>query len=91
MEGTVSRRRGRKSAMAPAMCRVSTFCGRMASSATAWTNLVRETWYSSKTPRTALDMVGGGDFLSFFEFFLGGVTMEKGEIWPGQDKNEGKK
>jgi hypothetical protein len=39
--------------MTPALCMGSTFCGRVASSATVCTNATRSFWYFSKTCRTA--------------------------------------
>jgi len=51
--GTLSNSSGRRSAMTPALCMGSTFCGRVASSATVCTNATRSFWYFSKTCRTA--------------------------------------
>ena len=51
--GTLSSNRGRSSAMTPALCIGSMFCGRVASSATVCTKVTRSFWYFSNTCSTA--------------------------------------
>ena len=51
--GTLSRSRGRRSAITPALCIGSMFCGRVASSATVCTKVTRSFWYFSNTCSTA--------------------------------------
>ena len=49
---TLSKRRGRRSCMTPALFITSMFCGLVAASAIAWTNFTRAFWYSSKCKST---------------------------------------